>query len=58
MRCAHPRASWRSEAASDDWIKKRGATYLQGYNCQIAVGGVAQVIRAEPVTNQAPDQEH
>jgi hypothetical protein len=36
---------------------KRGTTYLQGYNCQIAVDGVAQVILAEAVTNQSPDQE-
>ena len=42
----------------DSRIMKRGATYLQGYNCQIAVDGVAQVIRADAVTNQAPDQEH
>jgi len=37
---------------------KRGTPYLQGYNCQIAVDGVAQVILAEAVTNQSPDQEH
>ena len=42
----------------DSRIMKRGATYLQGYNCQIAVDGVAQVILADAVTNQAPDQEH
>ena len=29
---------------------KRGATFLQGYNCQIAVDEVAQVILAEAVT--------
>ena len=37
---------------------KRGTTYLQAYNCQIAVDGANQVIVAEAVTNQAPDQEH
>jgi IS5 family transposase len=37
---------------------KRGGTYLQSYNCQIAVDGANQVIVAEGVTNQAPDQEH
>jgi transposase len=42
----------------DSRIMKRGATYLQGYNCQIAVDGANQVIVAEGVTNQAPDQEH
>ena len=36
---------------------KRGATYLEGHNCQIAVDGYAQVILAEAVANQAPDQE-
>ena len=29
---------------------KRGAACLQGYNCQIAVDGVAPVILAEAVT--------
>jgi transposase len=42
----------------DSRIMKRGTTYLQGYNCQIAVDGVAQVILANAVTNQSPDQEH
>jgi transposase len=42
----------------DSRIMKRGATYLQGYNCQIVVDGANQVIVAEGVTNQAPDQEH
>ena len=37
---------------------KRGTTYLQGHNCQIAVDGASQVIVAEAVANQAPDQEH
>jgi len=48
----------RNFTDSDSRIMKRGATYLQGYNCQIAVDGVAQVILAEAVTNQAPDHEH
>jgi len=30
----------------------------QGYNCQAVVDGVNQIIVAEAVTNQAPDQEH
>jgi len=42
----------------DSRIIKRGTAYLQGYDCQIAVDGVAQDILAEAVTNQAPDQEH
>jgi IS5 family transposase len=37
---------------------KRGTTYLQAYNCHIAVDAANQVIVAEAVTNQAPDQEH
>jgi len=39
-------------------IMKRGGSYLQGYNCQIVVDGAHQIIVAEAVTNQAPDQEH
>jgi len=50
--------SQRNFTDPDSRIMKRGATYLQGYNCQIAVDGVDQVIVAEAVTNQAPDQEH
>ncbi len=33
-------------------------SYLQGYNCQLAVDEESQVIVAQGVTNQAPDNEH
>jgi len=39
----------------DSRIMERGGSYLQGYNCQIAVDAHAQVIVAEAVTNQSPD---
>lgn len=42
----------------DSRIMKRAGAYLQGYNCQCAVDGKHQIIVAEGVTNQAPDQEH
>jgi transposase len=39
-------------------IMKRGGSYLQGFNCQVVVDEENQLILAEAVTNQAPDQEH
>lgn len=42
----------------DSRIMKRNGTYLQGYNCQIAVDAAHQIVLAQAVTNQAPDQEH
>lgn len=36
----------------------RGGTFLQAYNGQIAVDGESQVIVAQALTNQAPDQQH
>jgi hypothetical protein len=39
-------------------IMKRGGSYLQGFNCQAVVDEENQLILAEGVTNQAPDQEH
>lgn len=39
----------------DSRIMKRGGSYLQGYNCQIVVDSVNQIIVAEAVTNQPPD---
>lgn len=42
----------------DSRIMKRGGSYLQGYNCQAVVDEENQLIVAEGVTNQAPDQEH
>jgi len=37
---------------------KRGGSFLQGYNRQAVVDEENQIILAEGVTNQAPDQEH
>jgi hypothetical protein len=37
---------------------KQGGNYLQGFNCQAVVDEENQLILAEGVTNQAPDQEH
>lgn len=42
----------------DSRIMKRNGSYLQGFNCQIVVDEVSQIILAEGVTNQPPDQEH
>ena len=42
----------------DSRIMPRDGTFLQGYNCQIAVDRDSSVIVAQGVTNQAPDQEH
>ena len=42
----------------DSRIMKRDGSYLQGYNCQAVVDEGNQIILAEAVTNQAPDQEH
>ena len=39
-------------------IMVRDGAYLQGFNAQIAVDEGSQVIVAEALTNQAPDQEH
>ena len=37
---------------------KRDGAFLQGYNCQIVVDQDHQIILADGVSNQAPDQEH
>ncbi len=42
----------------DSRIMKSNGAYIQGYNAQVAVDDAHQVIVAEAVTNQAPDQEH
>jgi hypothetical protein len=40
-------------------IMKAGTgEFVQGYNCQIAVDAEHQIIVAQAVTNQAPDQDH
>ena len=42
----------------DSRIMERDSTFLQGFNCQVAVDEAAQVIVAQAVTNLAPDTEH
>ncbi|CAK6697902.1 IS1182 family transposase [Synechococcus sp. CCY9201] len=42
----------------DSHLMQSGGTYLQGYNCQVAVDSDHQVIVAVGVSNQAPDVEH
>ena len=42
----------------DSRIMKLNGEYVQGYNAQILVDGEHQVIIAQAVTNQAPDQQH
>jgi transposase len=39
-------------------IMKTGDGFVQGYNAQVVVDDVAQVIVAQAVTNQPPDVEH
>ena len=42
----------------DSRIMKRNQDYLQGYNAQVVVDEEHQIIVAQAVTNQPPDQEH
>ena len=42
----------------DSRIMVKDGAFVQAYNAQIAVDAKAQVIVAQAVTNQAPDQEH
>jgi hypothetical protein len=42
----------------DSRIMKKGGGYVQGFNCQTVVDEDHQIILAQAVTNQAPDQEH
>ena len=45
----------RNFTDSESRIMERGGSYLQGYNCQAAVDDAHQVIVAQAVTNQSPD---
>jgi hypothetical protein len=42
----------------DSHLMQSGGSYLQGYNCQLAVDRDHQVIVAVGVSSQAPDVEH
>ncbi|MEB3306389.1 MAG: IS1182 family transposase [Cyanobacteriota bacterium] len=42
----------------DSHLMQSGGSYLQGYNCQVAVDRDHQVIVAVGVSNQPPDGEH
>jgi transposase len=42
----------------DSHLMQSGGSYLQGYNCQLAVDSDHQVIVAVGVSNQSPDVEH
>jgi transposase len=48
----------RNFTDSDSRIMRRNGSFLQGYNCQVVADEADQLILAEGVTNQAPDQEH
>jgi len=48
----------RNFTDADSRIMLKDGAYLQAYNAQIIVDDHAQVIVAEGVSNQAPDQEH
>lgn len=42
----------------DSRLMKKGGEFIQGFNCQTVVDDAHQVILAQAVTNQAPDQQH
>ena len=48
----------RNFTDSDSHLMQSGGSYLQGYNCQLAVDRDHQVIVAVGVSSQAPDVEH
>ncbi len=48
----------RNFTDADSRIMKRGGSYLQGYNGQLAVDAQSQVIVVQALTNQAADQRH
>ena len=50
--------SQRNFTDPDSHLMQSGGTFLQGYNCQVAVDSDHQVIVAVGVSNQAPDVEH
>lgn len=50
----HPKAQWNF-VDSESRIMERAGAFLQGYNCQLAVDSQHQIIVAQAVTNQCPD---
>ena len=48
----------RNFTDADSHLMQSGGSYLQGYNCQLAVDSDHQVIVAVGVSNQPPDVEH
>ena len=52
------RKTQRNFTDPDSHLMQSGGTYLQGYNCQLAVDSDHQVIVAVGVSNQPPDVEH
>ena len=48
----------RNFTDADSHLMQSGGSYLQGYNCQLAVDSDHQVIMAVGVSNQPPDLEH
>ena len=48
----------RNFTDSDSRIMESNSSFLQAYNCQLAVDEERQVIVAHAVTNQSPDAEH
>ena len=48
----------RNFTDSDSHLMQSGGSYLQGYNCQLAVDSDHRVIVAVGVSNQPPDAEH
>jgi transposase len=52
------RKTQRNFSDPDSHLMQSGGSYLQGYNCQLAVDSDHQVIVAVGVSNQPPDVEH
>ena len=50
--------SQRNFTDPESHLMQSGGSYLQGYNCQVAVDSDLQVIVAIGVSNQPPDVEH
>ncbi len=50
----HPKAQ-RNFVDPESRIQESGGSFLQGYNCQLAVDEEHQIIVAQAVTNQPPD---